>query len=1174
MQLTAALPSFRRLELELYDTQMLTWREGLASSSVDPRVLWVSIDDAAKAKGWTDRQTLELLHKLERSKVAGVLLCGSEVFSSPPPSEVTFGPKVTALTQKQGTEILDDSSGRLLDSDGRMRSFPSKHRVVGLLRKIAARLGVDWSPSEERYYVVFSNSFDTSDVEQADSYLTYLPVDTFARNFEKQNKAESLDGRWIVLERTANSAENWTLETSRGRVGAGALFTHAINTVLEGWNLKRVEGLGAFLLTEFCLLGLTLLFVGRRPGTVFLWAILGLVSVAVGSLWAFTQGVWLPLGRLLLAVGCVATVAAVLGLRRANRVLASLGGSENARLEGRETEASILFTELPSYLTELEKAQSGELLAYRREYNGVLEAVARRHHGQILDYQGDFQMIGFGLRYDDDAEHALEASSAALEIVSSVSELASRWGVSTDKTRVHAGICTGQVALGHVGATEKQDVAAIGDTTNTAARILAAAIGLDREVLLAASTYTAAAGRLQGEALAPLELKGKSQAVDVYALRSVDAQWRAANLASKKRRIPSGGRIEYSPRTRGTLAVTLAFSAVAYLLGLLLGKTNVLLPWEWRLRDTVVNRFAPASSDPRIVLVGLDSESCADPRLGPLPWPRSAYAEAIKNLGRTGMSGVFLDVVFRQPSTTDPAGDEALRDALMSEPRASVAVTLERKTRDLTEPLFFLPEDQREILRQRNQLGIIHSSEDFDGVIRRTILAARATSATGEMNSKKTVLYPTGALTMLLDGQTELRDTGHGLLVGSLLIPSSTGDFPHELSLRFGPSATTSPPQQGGYRYVSFHRLLDPQDPIFEQLQGAYLFVGDTFAEGERFKVDRVNTPVGQIKGVEIHARGLDTLLNRSWIVPLPAWLEGLWSVLLAAFTTAVLARYRYFRDYGPRVLAVMTLHASVWLTSLLLFSRSLAFVVPILTILMICAAVLLGRYLLAFRALSWFLPKEVADELMLAQRTRDRRVTATVLLTDIRGYTSIAEGRSALAMLSLLNEYHKRTVACYARYGGQVLTYQGDAQIVVFGVFGRREHPAKDAVSAALELQTICDQLRQEWGLDGSEAFEVGAGLCTGVVEVGWLGGRENLQYSVVGETVRKTHKVQGLSAELQAPVLIDEETFRALNDEVPCDDLGEVAGKGLDGAPRLYRPKRSASQPGRPEEERNTPG
>lgn len=1160
-QLMVRIPAFQSLELELYDHQMFIWREALQPKTVDRRVVLVAVDDASKAGGWTDQKTLNLLEKLKEVGVAGVLVCGTEVFLSQPPPTVPRDSVVVSLSGKQAEMFTSLAPSEFSDFDGRVRSFPSSHPIVRLLSGLVGRLGIrDWFPPGNRFSLIFSKKYGS--VNDTESYLDYLSVENLAQLIDTGG-GDSLRGALIVLGRTTISGDSWYLETPAGKLEAGILYAYCLNTILEGWNLRAVDGWWAFFLSEILILVLAFGLSGRRPVTVFVLGMTGLGGVALVSLGAFMQGLWLPVGQLLVAVGGTAVSSVLLGFRGANIALSRLGGSENARLEGKETQATILFTELPAYLTDLERAQGDELLVHRREYNGILEAIARRYHGQILDYQGDFQMIGFGLRHDDDQEHPIEAASAALEIVASVPGLSQMWGVSEESLRVHAGVCTGPVALGHVGSLQKQDVAAIGDTTNTAARILASAISLNRKVLVAATTFSAAGDHLQGESLPPLELRNKSQPVEVFALEQVDPRWRLANLARKKGTIPSGGTIEYSPQTRGSLLLTLAFSLVAYLLSLVVNHAGTVAPWEAPIHDELLRRFGTAPSDSRILLVGMDAESSRDERLGPLPWPRSAHARVIENLSQTKMAGAFFDITFKQPNTAETEGDRALEKALFSEPRVSVGVTLAPRGLRFDEPLFFLPDNQREILRRRNQLGLIHARDDSDGVIRRAILAA---TATREDLEQSTVLYPTGALTLLLDERDELRSTPKGLRFGSTLIPSSSGPSPNELELRFGPAVTASPPQPGGYRYVSFHRLLDPADPIFAELDGAYLFVGEAFAGGERFAVDRVMTRAGYIKGVEIHARTLDTILNRTWLLPVPFWLQQLWILFLAAGTTYVMARYRFGHSYVPRVLSLMALQVTVFVVALLGLSRTSMLLTPLLTILFICTAVLLGRYLLAFRALSWFVPQEVADEMLLTQRARDRRVVATVLLTDIRGYTSISEGRSAVAMLGLLNEYHKRTVACYARYGGQALTYQGDAQIVVFGVFGRRKCPAKDAVLAALELQKICDELRKEWGLDARETFDVGAGLCTGMVEVGWLGGRDNLQYSVVGETVRKTHKVQSLSAELESPVLLDEETYKALGDELFCQDLGEVEVKGLEAPLRLYRPR-----PGSPEEGRN---
>ena len=355
---------------------------------------------------------------------------------------------------------------------------------------------------------------------------------------------------------------------------------------------------------------------------------------------------------------------------------------------------------------------------------------------------------------------------------------------------------------------------------------------------------------------------------------------------------------------------------------------------------------------------------------------------------------------------------------------------------------------------------------------------------------------------------------------------------------------------------------MNPDDPIFKELDGKYLLIGQTRIDGKANDVDRVDTVAGRIKGVEVHARILDTLLNKNYVrrALRPTVYASI--VLVALLTFFILTRYRKPEEYLLRLALLFVATGVLYLIAFLVFWIQFQLLVLWLTITLVATSILVGRNVFTFRALTRVIPAEVAEELLFRQQPVDRRQVATILLTDIRGYTTLSEGKTAVAMLDVLNEYHKRTVACYDRYGGQALTYQGDAQIVVFGVFGKRPNPAADAAAAALELQSICDDLRQEWGIESREDFDVGAGLCTGEVEVGLLGGGDNLQYSVVGETVRKAHKVQSLSDELSAPVILDEETYEASRGAVAVDDLGLVQPKGLSHEIRLYRAKSVGDQ------------
>jgi adenylate cyclase len=465
-----------------------------------------------------------------------------------------------------------------------------------------------------------------------------------------------------------------------------------------------------------------------------------------------------------------------------------------------------------------------------------------------------------------------------------------------------------------------------------------------------------------------------------------------------------------------------------------------------------------------------------------------------------------------------------------------------------------------ELLRKRYQLGLLHSATDEDDGARSAYLAARETASHDSLEADLRRLYPSAASALLLAPGDEFSQQAGFVVLGDRRIMAETdSQGKSSVLVRFGPPATANgeEPQRGSYKVFPFRRLLDPADPIFAELEGKYIMVGQTLTQGQANEIDRINTVVGELKGVEVHARLLDSLLNDNYFRTLSLGARQAVLYLVCLTTIGILLFYRESKSYLTRLFLFGLILGCLNVFLFWAFSLVTEVVILWMAIAIVSGTVLAGRYILTFKALTRVIPTEIADELLFHHGAKDRRQTATILLTDIRGYTTLSEGKTAVAMLDVLNEYHKRTVSCYDRHGGQALTYQGDAQIVVFGVFGKRSNPAADAVAAALGLQAICDDLREEWGIESRDDFDVGAGLCTGEVEVGLLGGGANLQYSVVGETVRKAHKVQSLSADLNAPVILDEETYQATRGAVEADDLGMVQPKGLPEPIRLYRAK-----------------
>jgi adenylate cyclase len=267
-------------------------------------------------------------------------------------------------------------------------------------------------------------------------------------------------------------------------------------------------------------------------GTVVVW---GLIQVGwlLLSLRFFSLAIFLGYTPVLLSTTSMALAISVTRLRQASTALLRYGGlgayeaatrgDETVFEEVREKTATIVFTNVLSYLKEMERYGSpNDFFERRQAYAQLLSDVFRKHGGVILDYQGDFQMVGFNVELRiDDPDHALHAVAACHDFLARVPALTRTWWEAEDSEigTAHCGICTGPVACGHVGSRRHDGgriaQAAIGDTSNVAARLLGAAMKQKEPILMSMTTVQAANGKLPYDELEPIPLKGKTEVVPV-----------------------------------------------------------------------------------------------------------------------------------------------------------------------------------------------------------------------------------------------------------------------------------------------------------------------------------------------------------------------------------------------------------------------------------------------------------------------------------------------------------------------------------------------------------------------------------------------------------------------------------------------------------------------------------
>jgi adenylate cyclase len=190
-----------------------------------------------------------------------------------------------------------------------------------------------------------------------------------------------------------------------------------------------------------------------------------------------------------------------------------VAAQQDGPLGGEEREVSVLFADLEGFTRYAESRPPTEVIAMLNEYWGsAVPIVLDRHGGLIERFAGDAVLIVFNSR-GDQPDHARRAAAAALDLQERMTEVSQR---RPDWPRFRAGVNTGPAAVGYVGAEQQRSFAVIGDTTNTAARLQAAA--RPGEVVIAATTREAVGDAADVEPLEPIEAKGKREPVAAFRL--------------------------------------------------------------------------------------------------------------------------------------------------------------------------------------------------------------------------------------------------------------------------------------------------------------------------------------------------------------------------------------------------------------------------------------------------------------------------------------------------------------------------------------------------------------------------------------------------------------------------------------------------------------------------------
>jgi adenylate cyclase len=196
------------------------------------------------------------------------------------------------------------------------------------------------------------------------------------------------------------------------------------------------------------------------------------------------------------------------------------------------------------------------------------------------------------------------------------------------------------------------------------------------------------------------------------------------------------------------------------------------------------------------------------------------------------------------------------------------------------------------------------------------------------------------------------------------------------------------------------------------------------------------------------------------------------------------------------------------------------------------------------------FVSREVATAVLNGHiPLQGERREVSILFQDIRGFTTLSEKLDPAALLSLLNLFFTDAVAAVEAEGGVVKQFTGDGVLALFGAPVTHLNDPARAVRAALGMRTRLAVLNTRLQTQGVPPLQIGIGIHTGEVVAGLIGPDMRVEYGAVGDPVNVASRIEGLTKDLHATILISRETATRLG---PGFLLGQTAVLPIKGKDR----------------------
>jgi len=564
--------------------------------------------------------------------------------------------------------------------------------------------------------------------------------------------------------------------------------------------------------------------------------------------------------------------------------------------------------------------------------------------------------------------------------------------------------------------------------------------------------------------------------------------------------------------------------------------------WEYLWFDQLFELRGPRPPTAPIVIVTIDESSFQELSLQ-WPFPRALHGELIDRIRAERPLVIGLDIIFDSDSMFGPKDDEALGAAVA---RAGNVVLVSAGAQD----------DQRRLVAEGGKVrGVEREVSNMPlPVIRKAATAVAPINMAPDPDShvrrvpvRVRVPDPLKGYEWWLAFDAQLHQQAQAAGLPVKPIPDAREVL---INFRGGPRT---------FQWVPYYRVVtDEYNEIKGLFRGKIVLIGST-SEVQHDVFATAFARGGDMPGVEIHANALETLIRGDPIREVPKPLSTVLAVVAALAGSALVVRLHALRALVVTVVLFVVGFllayagfrlADVWMRGVACtFALVLGY-----------GATVVENFVhtqLYKRRLSPFFSPDVLRALVRArdeQSLGPRRRVATVLFSDIRGFTSISERLQPEQVEEMLGEYLTEMTQIVFNHRGSVDKYMGDGIMALYNApFEDPEH-ALNAIRTGLEFQERALAVSARWQEKLGVAIRIGVGINTGEMLVGTLGSRQRFEYTALGDNVNLASRLESVTKDYGASIIISEYTYEHVKGRFPTRELGDVTVKGKSRPVKIY--------------------